>query len=89
MLSKDEKNAVLEMWTYKDSRKTKEGRRGKVFAISKVMFRKAYFGNNPTERKTMISEFYSKVGDNSVKTRMETILKMGKNQTLKDVNYNL
>lgn len=89
MLSKNEKDAILEQFTYEDSRKVKESRRGKIYSISKVLFKKAYFGNSPTERKTLITDFFTKVGDNSVKTRMENMLKMGKGKTLKDVNYKI
>lgn len=89
MFSQDEKNAILEQFAYVDSRKKKESRRFRLFAISRKYFKNAYFGDTDKKKRLLISDFFNIIHTKSAEGKMAELYATGKAKKMADVSYNL
>ena len=79
MLTKNEQLAVLQQLTYSDSRKVKEGRRGKKYVISKALFLQAFYGKTNPLKRELIDDFFSKIKETSEIKKINLMMKKPNN----------
>lgn len=76
-ISRDEQLAILQQLTYRDSRKIKEGRRGKKYVISKALFLQAFYGKTNKLKRQIVDDFFSKVKIMTEQTKMQDLISLG------------
>lgn len=76
-ITRDEQLSILQQLTYRDSRKVKEGRRGKRYVISKALFLQSFYGKTNKLKRQLVEDFFTKVKIMTNETKKNELIALG------------